>query len=337
MTEAVTGFYLHPSASLHDTGWRHPEHQGRLRALAAHVEKALPELHGRVQQREVTEAGVEDLLRVHSEDHVEGIRRAVERARRSEEVVSLDADTRVSAMSWDAALGSAGAAISACRDVCGGSLRNAFVATRPPGHHATPDRAMGFCLVNHVAVGARWLQAAGRADRILVVDWDVHHGNGTQDIFYEDPGVFYLSLHQSPHYPGTGAASETGSADGEGTTLNIPLPAGTSRERYRERFVEALDEALNRFSPDMILVSSGFDVLAGDPLGGQRLEPGDLATLTRRVMELAARTCRNRLVVLLEGGYVPERLGEGTVAVLGALSGGAGKEAPDDLSEEGGV
>ena len=330
MTPSPTGFYLHPAASLHDTGWRHPEHQGRLRALASAVEKALPELHGRVEQPDVeVEATEEDLLRVHTPGHVERIRSAVERARSEEGIVSLDGDTKVSAASWDAAVGSTSALLTACRDVTDGTVRNAFVATRPPGHHATPDRAMGFCLFNHVAVAARWLRARERAERILIVDWDVHHGNGTQDVFWEDPHVFYCSLHQSPHYPGTGAPSETGAGEGAGTVLNVTLEPGTSREVYRERFARAMDDVRGRFEPDVLLVSSGFDVLAGDPLGGQRLEPADLGEMTGELRSWAEATLGGRLVILLEGGYVPERLGQGTVEVLRALLG--------DHSDEGGV
>jgi len=320
LSRAPTGFFLHEAAPLHDTGWGHPEHQGRLRALASTVGRDLVALHGRVVQLEPEAATDRDLLRVHTDEHLHRVREAVRRAAERAEVVRLDADTTVSGSSWEAAVGSAGAAISAARAVAEGELANAFVATRPPGHHATPDRAMGFCLVNHVVVASRWLQAAGLAERVLVVDWDVHHGNGTQDALYEDPSVFYMSLHQAPHYPGTGAAGETGAGAGEGTTLNVPLPAGTGRLRYLERFEAALDEAGRSFRPDFVLVSSGFDVLAGDPLGGMLLEPEDLHRMTRMVVERASETCRGRVVALLEGGYDPQRLGQGAVAVIRALA-----------------
>jgi len=317
---APTGFYLHPSAALHDPGWRHPEHQGRLRAVSSRLSKALPEMGDRVVQGEPGEASEEDLLRVHTAAHLKSLRSAVDRARDEETSISLDADTAVSGASWDAAVGSAGTAIRACREVTEGAVKNAFVATRPPGHHATPDRAMGFCLVNHVAVAARRLQADGHAERLLIVDWDVHHGNGTQDIFYEDPTVFYLSLHQSPHYPGTGGSEERGRGPGEGTTLNVPLVPGTSRERYRKEFDGALKRVQDDFAPDFLLVSSGFDVLKGDPLGGQLLEPEDLKRMTLRLREWAEGAFDGRLVVLLEGGYVPERVGDGVVAVLRGLA-----------------
>ena len=314
------GFYLHPASPLHDTGWGHPEHQGRLRALASTVGKDLLTLHGHVTQEEPGEATEEDLLRVHTEAHVERIRTACARAVEEDRVVPVDTDTKASPATWEAVLGSSGAAIQACEAVAEGRLRRAFVATRPPGHHATPDRAMGFCLANHVAVAARWLQAAGHAERVLVVDWDVHHGNGTQDIFYEDPDVFFLSVHQSPHYPGTGGADETGRGAGKGSTLNVPLPGGVSLERYRSSFTQALDQAWDAARPDFVLVSSGFDCLAGDPLGDFPLEPADLHAMTGRVVERAEASCEGRVVVLLEGGYAPARLGAGSVAVIRALA-----------------
>ena len=194
---------------------------------------------------------------------------------------------------------------------------------------------MGFCLINHVAVAARWLQATGRAERVLIVDWDVHHGNGTQDTFYADGTVFYLSLHQSPHYPGTGPADETGTGDGEGWTLNVPLPAGTSVADYRQHFSDALEQSLETCRPDFILISAGFDVMAGDPLGGMLLEPEDLHALTREVMAGAARESMAGaatesgdhgsrgvgVVAALEGGYDPARTGLGAAAVLRALAG----------------
>ncbi len=322
---APTGFYLHPASPLHDTGWGHPEHQGRLRALSSTVGKDLLTLHGYVVQQDVREATEEDLLRVHTPELLRMVREACGIAQSRQKLVPIDADTMVSPATWDAAVGSAGAALTAALDVAEGTVSTAFVATRPPGHHATSGQAMGFCFFNNVAVAARRLQADGRAERLLIVDWDVHHGNGTQEIFWDDPTVFYLSLHQSHHYPGTGDAREIGAGEGAGTTLNVPLPIGTPRAEYLRAFDQALDTALQRFSPDLVLVSAGFDVLAGDPLGGQLLEPEDLYRITRRIVEDAAGGCGGRVVVVLEGGYVPARLGAGSVAVIRAL---AGLEAP---------
>ena len=319
----ATGFFLHPSAVLHDTGWGHAEHQGRLRAVAAAVKDDVAALHDRVEYAEPSSASEEDLLRVHSPELLETVRRTVAEAGGQGRPVPVagDPDTRVSGASWDAAVGSAGAGLDAVRRVVEGRYRNAFVAARPPGHHATPDRAMGFCLVNNVAVAAAELRARGKADRVLIVDWDVHHGNGTQDIFYEDPSVFFLSLHQHPHYPGTGAANETGRGRGEGFTLNVPLPAGTPRDQYLKVFAQAVESAVSRSAPDFVLVSAGFDVLAGDPLGGQLLEPEDIHVATMMMIEVADRCCDGRLALFLEGGYDPARTGQGCVAALRALAG----------------
>jgi acetoin utilization deacetylase AcuC-like enzyme len=319
--EKPTGFFLHPASPLHDPGWGHPEHQGRLRALASAVSRDMMALHEKVVQLEPRSATEAEILRVHSPEYLERVREAVDLAMEEGRSIPLDADTRVSEASWDAAVGSSGAVLAAVDAVNEGLVRNAFVAARPPGHHAAPDRAMGFCLFNHVAVGARYVQDRGIAERVLIVDWDVHHGNGTQRIFYPDPNVFYLSLHQHPHFPGTGLAEETGTGEGRGTTLNVPLPPGTPREEYRRRFTGALGEVRRRFSPGFFFVSCGFDVLAGDPLGGQSLEPEDLFAMTREVMEVGAGGAGGRVVVVLEGGYDPEPVGAGAVAVLRALAG----------------
>lgn len=325
-----TGFYLHPSAVLHDTGWGHPEHQGRLRTLASTVGRDLIALHGKVEQVDPPAAERSTLGLIHTAAQIDAVDDAVRRAADAGQVVSIDADTRVSGASWEAALGTVGAGVEAVDAVADGRFRNAFVAARPPGHHATPDRAMGFCLFNNVAIAARYLQRERGVERVLIVDWDVHHGNGTQDAFYDDDSVLFLSLHQYPHYPGTGGADETGSGAGEGYTLNVPLPAGTQRERYLTVFDQALDEAVARLEPDFLLVSSGFDVLAGDPLGGLLLEPEDLHRMTRRVMAVADRRCDGRLVVFLEGGYDPPRTGAGCVAVIRGLAGVDVHVAQDD-------
>ncbi len=350
MRALPTGFLLHPAAALHDAGWGHPDHQGRLGALASAVSMDMLTLHERVVQLEARSATEEELLPVHTQEHVERVRSAVDRAMEEERCIPLNLDTLVSGGSWDAAVGSSGAVLVAVDGVARGFVRNAFVATRPPGHHATPARAMGFCLFNHVAVGARYVLDQGLGRKVLIVDWDVHHGNGTQEVFYRDPNVFYLSLHQSPHYPGTGQEWETGAEAGSGTTLNIPLPPGTPRDEYRERFFGVLEDVWGDFAPDWVFVSCGFDVLKGDPLGGQELEPVDLYDFTRAVVALSVPTqgppvalagstggaagpenvsaagdpgtpTGMRTVLVLEGGYVPELIGAGTVAVLRALAG----------------
>ena len=326
-----TAFLLHEAAALHDTGWGHPEHQGRLRAVVSALEKELPSLHGAVAQVTPDPATEADLRRVHTPRLIESVRQAVAAAAVKGRVASLEADTKVSGASWDAALGTVGAGLHAVRLVSSGAFRNAFVAARPPGHHATPDRAMGFCLFNNVAVAAADLRASGAAERALIVDWDVHHGNGTQDVFYADPAVFFLSLHQHPHYPGTGAVGETGAGAGRGFTLNVPLAAATPRAEYLAAFSRALDVAAARSKPDFVLVSAGFDVLAGDPLGGQLLEPPDLHRMTREVLEVADQCCEGRVVVFLEGGYDPARTGLGCAEVVRAL---AGLEMPRSAKDQ---
>ena len=316
---APVGFLLHPASPLHDTGWGHPEHQGRLRSLASAVGKDLLALHDKVIQVEAGEATEADLLRVHSSAHLDLIRESAERAKRESTLIRLDPDTVISPASWAAAVGSSGALITAVEAVAEGTLASAFVATRPPGHHSTPDRAMGFCLVNHVAVATKWLQATDRAERVLIVDWDVHHGNGTQDVFYADGTVFYMSLHQWPHYPGSGSSDERGEGQGEGWTLNVPLPEATPADEYRRHFSDALTEALDVCRPHFVLISAGFDVMAGDPLGGMLLEPEDLHALTREIVDQVEDGVG--IVAALEGGYDPARTDLGTAQVLRALAG----------------
>lgn len=312
---------MHPDCGLHDTGWGHPEHQGRLPAIVSALHREMPELIHVVRQVEAAPATVEDLLRVHTPEHVERIRAVVARADATGKVVPIDSDTTVSAASWDAALAAAGCAITGVRLVVDGETSTAFAAARPPGHHATPDRAMGFCLFNNVAIAARWAQAERGVERVLIVDWDVHHGNGTQDAFYDDPSVYFLSVHLSPHYPGTGRRDERGAGAGVGTTLNVELPAGTAGPAYRAAFDDALDRVLADFTPELVLVSAGFDGLAGDPLGGLELEPDDFHALTRTIVERAAAAADGRVVAVLEGGYAPPRVGQAVVQVVRALAG----------------
>jgi acetoin utilization deacetylase AcuC-like enzyme len=316
-----TGFFLHPAAALHDPGWGHPEHQGRLPALASALGNDLIALHGRVEQFDPRSAIREELLAVHPVGYLDHLEAVSARARETGVQELAGPEVPLSGASWEALVGSAGAAIEAVERVGSGDLRNAFVATRPPGHHATRDGAMGFCAINHVAIAARHFQRERRDARVAIVDWDVHHGNGTQDIFYREPTVFYLSLHQAPFYPGTGLPGERGEAAGRGTTLNVPLLGGTGRIEYLSAFRHAIQETEAAFTPDLVLISAGYDALAGDPLGGLLLEPEDFHEMTDRVMDWANRACDGRIVAVLEGGYDPSRTAKAALATVRALAG----------------
>lgn len=310
----------HPDCARHDPGPDHADAVGRLAAIerAFRADRALAAVIREERGRPVQE---EDLLRVHAAALVARVREASAEAARSGGRVLLDPDTPVSGGSYGAALAAAGTITTAAEAVASGRARAAFALARPPGHHATRDRAMGFCLFDGVAVAARRLQAHGRAERVLVVDWDVHHGNGTQDIFWEDPTVLALSLHLDGAWPHTGGAAERGAGPGLGATRNVPLPAGTGGPAYRRAFAGALEAALATFTPDLVLVAAGLDVLAGDPEGGLALEPRDLHGLTRDLLDRLPPPARGRVAVALEGGYALERIGAGAVEILRALAG----------------
>jgi acetoin utilization deacetylase AcuC-like enzyme len=228
-------------------------------------------------------------------------------------------DTHVCAGSFDVALAAAGSVLNAIDGVFDGSFENAFCAVRPPGHHASSDRGMGFCIFNNVAIAARYAQRKHGAERVVIIDWDVHHGNGTQDIFYEDGSVFYFSTHQSPWYPGTGAAVETGEGDGADTTLNGPFPAGSGYEQINAIICDQFGRAMEKFRPDLVLVSAGFDSRIGDPLGNFTLTDGQFVELTKRLLEMAHKYAAGRLVSVLEGGYNLEGLASGVRAHVGQL------------------
>ncbi|HSJ25411.1 MAG TPA: histone deacetylase [Longimicrobiales bacterium] len=314
------GLVGHHDCGRHDTGWGHPEHQGRLPAIIRALERDTPALLDHVLQHEASPATEGQLLRVHSHEHVRRVHEAGLESEQTGELVGLDGDTVMSPASWDAALASAGCAIDAVSLVLDGRALHALALSRPPGHHATRDLAMGFCLFNNVAVATRCAQTTHGVERVLIIDWDVHHGNGTQDIFYDDASVYYLSLHIDGHYPGTGAADERGCGAGAGATLNVPVAAGTPAADYLRLFDEALDRAFAESRPQLVLVSAGYDCLAGDPLGGLLLEPPDIHRMTGRVLEHAAEL-EAPVVAVLEGGYAPPRTGAGVVATMRALAG----------------
>lgn len=262
------------------------------------------------------EASREQLARVHAADH---LRRMAETAGIS---VSLDPDTYTSPDTYEVALLSAGAAVDAVERVMGGSHKRAFVLSRPPGHHAEHDRAMGFCLYNNVAVAAAHARSLG-ARRVAIVDYDVHHGNGTQHIFENEPNVLYLSVHQFPYYPGTGAATEIGYGAGAGRTVNVPLEVGATDDDYKLVFEQVVLPVLSQFEPDIVLVSAGFDAHERDPLGGGRLTTAAFAAMTAALRGVAERCCDGRLVAVTEGGYDLRALGDCLRAVIDVLAGEA--------------
>lgn len=301
----TTAIVHHPIFEKHDTGPGHPEKAERY----ATVMKALrgdAELWSGVAEIEANEARRTEIQSCHTPQHFKHVERVVNEGTRY-----LDGDTTVSVHSLEAALRGAGAACRAIDAVMAGTAANAFVPVRPPGHHATPDRAMGFCLFNNVGVAARYAQSRYKEiDRVAIIDWDVHHGNGTQGIFYEDPSVFYFSMHQYPWYPGTGTRSETGHGRGRGSTLNVPLRAKTPTGEQRRAFDSAVGEIAARFAPDLIIISAGFDAHAGDPLGQLLLTDNDFVQMTRVLKQWAAESCAGRIVSCMEGGYNLATLGD---------------------------
>ena len=318
---SATAILADPIYKEHWTGEGHPERPARFDAVLHALERegfikdAL-----RIPVRAATE---DEIALCHARKYIEIARRDVSHG----PGVLSTGDTEIGPRSLEVAMKAAGGVLNAVDTVFARKAKNAFCAVRPPGHHATPVRGMGFCLFNNVAIAARYARKKYGIDRVVIVDWDVHHGNGTQDIFYSDGSVFYFSTHQSPWYPGTGAADETGEGKGKGTTMNCPYPSGSGRKEILGAFQGKLMPAMRDFKPELVLISTGFDSRLGDPLGQFTLSDTDFADLTKVMLEIADHYSGGRLVSVLEGGYSLTGLGAGTVAHVEALRGAGDSRA----------
>ena len=308
-----TGIVVDARYMAHDTGPGHPERAERIGAL-------LPAMSERPDVVRVAPrlATGDDVVLVHGEGHFERVARTAGRAHDA-----FDADTPVSAKSFETACLAAGGVLALLDEVMAGRLRNGFAMVRPPGHHAERDRAMGFCLFNNIAIGAAHLRARHGLERVMVMDWDVHHGNGTQHSFSRDPGVLFVSTHRFPFYPGTGALDEDGEGDGRGFTVNLPFPGGFGDAEYREAFHAVVAPLALQYEPQLILVSAGFDPHRRDPLGGMGVTEAGFAAMATALREVAERVCDGRLVAVLEGGYDLRATRDSTEAVLDVLCGRA--------------
>jgi len=299
----------HPACLNHLTPAGHPERPDRLRA----IEQALEDEKFQMLARAEAPRGPLDIIALcHPADYIEAIRDASP----SQGLVRLDADTAMSPGSYEAALRAVGGAKAAVDEVMAGKATNAFVATRPPGHHTETARPMGFCLFNNAAIAARYAQKTHGAERAAIVDFDVHHGNGSQDIFWSDKSVMYCSTHEMPLYPGTGAKSERGDFD---TIVNAPLSAGDDGEVFREAFETVILPRLREFRPDIMIISAGFDAHTRDPLANLNLVEADFSWATRKLMEIADASAKGRVVSLLEGGYDLQGLSRSVAAHVTAL------------------
>ena len=302
-------FISHSDVGRHDNGWNHPEHVGRVRAITRALGRH-PELFTTIEHVEGRHATVDELALAHDRAYIAQVQGLAESGGGR-----FDADTVVSEGSWDAACAAAGSVLEGVERALDGRNRRSFCGVRPPGHHALRDRAMGFCLFGNVAIAAHHARALG-AHRVLIADWDVHHGNGTQALVEQEPDIHFVSMHQWPWYPGSGAAEDRGP---HGSVWNVPMAAGLAAAGYVEALLRGVDAATAGWTPDLVLLSAGFDSLAGDPLGGFTLEMDDVRTMTREIVARATAWCGGRVVSALEGGYVPDRLGEAVIAHLESL------------------
>ncbi|MGD8539953.1 MAG: histone deacetylase [Candidatus Aminicenantes bacterium] len=305
----------------HNMGDFHPESPKRLDAIYRMIDEDITFPFLTVEPRAATE---EEVQWIHTASYVSAIK-----ATSGKERVVLDPDTSTSAHSYEVALLAAGGVLKAIELILKSEVQNGFAFVRPPGHHAEASRAMGFCLFNNVAIGAEYLLKKCGQKQVLILDWDLHHGNGTQNSFYARNDVLYFSTHQFPHYPGTGHWSETGEGEGEGFTINIPLSPGKRDGEYLYIFDKILNPIADKFQPDFILVSAGFDIYEGDPLGGMQITSEGFGALAHNLLGLADKHCNERILFVLEGGYNLKGLSEGSKEVLFQLS---GKKTKPDIS-----
>lgn len=305
--------FYDPSFFDHDTGAGHPESAARLKAVIGACE-AISDLK---IISECPEAAGDKIQLIHTAGYYELIKSLPQN-----KMTMLDPDTAFGPGSFTAAVKAVGAVIEAIEFVYAEPNRRAFCAIRPPGHHALADRAMGFCIFNNIAIGAAYAIASGKAGKIAIVDWDLHHGNGTQAAFYDNPDVLYISLHQYPYYPGTGSSTETGVGAGTGCTLNLPMPYGAGDKEYRQAFINKVLPAIDKFKPDLLMVSAGFDAHEYDPLSAIKLTSGFYGEMTSMLLGSARQYCQDRIISVLEGGYNPKALAESVRYHLEALKNG---------------